>query len=206
MVRQVFCVHCDANDSFSEQCKRFSSVEMELISGLNKGWSKHSTFFQTLHFSAWIMTQFCIFEWIHLSILLVYYISFFRYCFLFFLWGGKLFLYLISLINESKLLRHVYICVKVMTLPFWMLAFKSFYSSPARTQILQSLSFTKWKLLSRVQLFVNPWTIACQAPLSMEFSWQENWSGWPFPSPGCKASVCSLVLCLVTTKIWSDRH
>ena len=124
----------------------------------------------------------------------------------FFFWGGKLFLYLISLINESKLLRHVYICVKVMTLPFWMLAFKSFYSSPARTQILQSLSFTKWKLLSCVQLFVNPWTIACQAPLSMEFSWQENWSGWPFPSPGCQASVCSLVLCLVTTKIWSDRH
>ena len=75
MVRQVFCVHCDANDSFSEQCKCFSLVEMELISGLNKGWSKHSTFFQTLHFNAWIMTQFCISDWIHLSILLIYYIS-----------------------------------------------------------------------------------------------------------------------------------
>ena len=31
---------------------------------------------------------------------------------------------------------------------------------------------------------MNPWTIACQAPLSMEFSRQEYWSGLPFPSPG----------------------
>ena len=31
---------------------------------------------------------------------------------------------------------------------------------------------------------VIPWTIACQAPLSMEFSKQEYWSGLPFPSPG----------------------
>ena len=29
-----------------------------------------------------------------------------------------------------------------------------------------------------------PWTVACQAPLSMEFSRQENWSGLLFPSPG----------------------
>ena len=27
------------------------------------------------------------------------------------------------------------------------------------------------------------WTVACQAPLSMEFSRQEYWSGLPFPSP-----------------------
>ena len=27
-------------------------------------------------------------------------------------------------------------------------------------------------------------TVACQAPLSMEFSRPEYWSGWPFPSPG----------------------
>ena len=32
--------------------------------------------------------------------------------------------------------------------------------------------------------FVTPWTVACQAPLSMEFSRQEYWSGLPFPSPG----------------------
>ena len=40
------------------------------------------------------------------------------------------------------------------------------------------------KLLSRVQLFATPWTVAHQAPLSMEFSRQEYWSGLPFPSPG----------------------
>ena len=28
------------------------------------------------------------------------------------------------------------------------------------------------------------WTLARQAPLSMEFSRQEYWSGLPFPSPG----------------------
>ena len=38
--------------------------------------------------------------------------------------------------------------------------------------------------LSHVQLFVTPWTVAHQAPLSMEFSRQEYQSGLPFPSPG----------------------
>ena len=32
-------------------------------------------------------------------------------------------------------------------------------------------------------LFATPWTVACQAHLSMEFSRQEYWSGLPFPSP-----------------------
>ena len=31
---------------------------------------------------------------------------------------------------------------------------------------------------------VTPWTVACQAPLSMRFSRQEYWSVLPFPSPG----------------------
>ena len=31
---------------------------------------------------------------------------------------------------------------------------------------------------------MTPWTVAHQAPLSMEFSRQEYWSGLPFPSPG----------------------
>ena len=37
---------------------------------------------------------------------------------------------------------------------------------------------------SHVRLFATPWTLACQAPLSMRFSWQEYWSGLPCPSPG----------------------
>ena len=35
-------------------------------------------------------------------------------------------------------------------------------------------------VLSRVWLFATPWTVACQALLSMEFSRQEYWSGLPF--------------------------
>ena len=31
---------------------------------------------------------------------------------------------------------------------------------------------------------MTPWTVACQAPLSMGFSRQEYWSGLPFPSSG----------------------
>ena len=38
--------------------------------------------------------------------------------------------------------------------------------------------------LSRVRLFVTPWTVAHQAPLSVEFPRQEYWSGLPFPSSG----------------------
>ena len=37
--------------------------------------------------------------------------------------------------------------------------------------------------LSHVQLFAALWTVACQAPLSMEFSKQEYWSGLPSPLP-----------------------
>ena len=42
----------------------------------------------------------------------------------------------------------------------------------------------KVRLLSCVQLFGTPWTVACQAPPSVEFSKQEYWSELPFPSPG----------------------
>ena len=31
---------------------------------------------------------------------------------------------------------------------------------------------------------MTPWTVACQAPLSLEFSKQEYWNRLPFPSPG----------------------
>ena len=32
--------------------------------------------------------------------------------------------------------------------------------------------------------FVTPWTVACQAPLSMGFPRHEYWTGLPFSSPG----------------------
>ena len=43
---------------------------------------------------------------------------------------------------------------------------------------------TQCQSLSPVQLFTTPWIKDHQAPLSMEFSRQEYWSGLPFPSPG----------------------
>ena len=58
------------------------------------------------------------------------------------------------------------------------------------------------QLLSLVGFFVASWTVAHQAPLSMEFSRQEYWSGLPFsspgdlPSPGVKPSQVSYVSCI----------
>uniref|UniRef100_A0AC11DBT5 Target of myb1 like 1 membrane trafficking protein n=1 Tax=Ovis aries TaxID=9940 RepID=A0AC11DBT5_SHEEP len=51
-------------------------------------------------------------------------------------------------------------------------------------EIQLTLSVMRAQLLSRVQLFAAPWTVAHQAPLSMEFSRQEYWTGLPFPPLG----------------------
>ena len=60
----------------------------------------------------------------------------------------------------------------------------------ARTLEWVAISFSnawKWKVnvksLSHVRLFTTPWTAAYQAPPSMGFSRQEDWSGGPSPSP-----------------------
>ena len=59
----------------------------------------------------------------------------------------------------------------------------------ARTLEWVAISFSnagkgkvKGKSLSRVRLFVTPWTAAHQAPPSMGFSRQEYWSGVPLPT------------------------
>ena len=39
-------------------------------------------------------------------------------------------------------------------------------------------------MLGCVQLFVAPWTLARQTPLSVGFFRQEHWSGLPLPPPG----------------------
>ena len=50
------------------------------------------------------------------------------------------------------------------------------------------------------QLFVTPWTVARQAPLSMGFPSQEYWSGLSFPSPGDlpdpETKPASLISCI----------
>ena len=58
--------------------------------------------------------------------------------------------------------------------------------------MLQGVGEEKGKSLSHFRLFVTPWMVARQAPLSMEFSKQEYWSGSPYlslanpPNPGIK--------------------
>ena len=55
-------------------------------------------------------------------------------------------------------------------------------SFPGMLLLIKGVSFcafeVKWKSLSRVRPFATPWTE------SLEFSRPEDWSGWPFPSPG----------------------
>ena len=49
---------------------------------------------------------------------------------------------------------------------------------------INQIQFSSVQLLSHVQLFVTPWTVAHHAPLSMGIPRQESWSGLPVPSPG----------------------
>ena len=50
--------------------------------------------------------------------------------------------------------------------------------------ILDEIVLSQCYSMSCVRLFVTPWTVACQAPLSIDFSRQDYWSGLPFPFPG----------------------
>ena len=70
----------------------------------------------------------------------------------------------------------------------------------ARTLEWVAISFCnawKWKVkgksLSRVRLFVTPWTAAYQAPSSMGFSRQEYWNGVPLPSLEILFTKCQIV-------------
>ena len=59
------------------------------------------------------------------------------------------------------------------------------HSNPAHSNPVRGLVFFVVVCsLSHIWLFATPWTVACQARLSMGFSRQEHWSGLPFPSPG----------------------
>ena len=47
-----------------------------------------------------------------------------------------------------------------------------------------SVNFSSSNLFAKLcPTLATPQTIACHVPLSMAFSRQEHWSGWPFPSP-----------------------
>ena len=62
------------------------------------------------------------------------------------------------------------------------------------------------QLLSHVWLFVTPWTVARQGPLSMGFYQQEYWSRLPFhppgdlPNPGIETTCPTLALKFFTAE------
>ena len=49
--------------------------------------------------------------------------------------------------------------------------------------IIREIKLSVLNCFSYVLLFVTPWTVACQVPVSMGFPRQESQSGLPFPSP-----------------------
>ena len=73
-------------------------------------------------------------------------------------------------ILNGKKLMHIYLPTSVSQLIHFMLIYH--------------IHKVKVKSLSRVWIFVTPWTIAYQVPSPMGFSRQEYWIGLPFPSPG----------------------
>ena len=64
------------------------------------------------------------------------------------------------------------------------LRFLSKTVSPAYSSLPWLMHACMLNCFSRVQLFATPGPAACQDHLSMGFSRQEYWSGFPFPSPG----------------------
>ena len=72
-----------------------------------------------------------------------------------------------------------YVCILVYAIiSFWLQYFILVWLQRYNSQKFSHLVVVQ--LLSHVQLFATPWTV--QAPLSMGFSRQEYWSGFPFPS------------------------
>ena len=71
--------------------------------------------------------------------------------------------------------------------PLWIPALCQLYFyiiNHSITCILSNVHMCLLSRFSRVWLFVTPWTIAFQAPLSLEFSSQEYWGGLSCPPPG----------------------
>ena len=69
----------------------------------------------------------------------------------------------------------------------------------------QRIAYLCAQLLSGVQLFVTPWTVTRQVPLSMGLSWQEYWSGLPFLPPDCVCGWGGYVAGGVCVAISSSR-
>ena len=81
---------------------------------------------------------------------------------------------------EGELLQHCSSITSSSIKIFNKMVSKTKYFTSSLTSSLK----IKVKSLSHIWLFVTPWTVTHQAPLSMGFSRQEYWSGLPFPTPG----------------------
>ena len=75
-------------------------------------------------------------------------------------------------------------CVCVYVCAYVCVIIKVIYSQTSPLVLCSCCAVCYALLLSCVWLFVTPWTVARQAPLSMGFSRQEYWSGLPCPPPG----------------------
>ena len=84
--------------------------------------------------------------------------------------------------------------VKAIIFPVVLYGYDSWTPKKAEYQRIDASEFWCWRRLLRVpwtarrsnqsilkEIFVTPWTVAYKAPLSMEFSRHECWSGLPFP-------------------------
>ena len=76
-----------------------------------------------------------------------------------------------------------------------------------KPQALVTVNRPCWHPLSHVQCFVTPWTVACQTPLSMEFSRQERileWVAIPFFRTSSQPRDQTWVSCIVAAYLPSE--
>ena len=74
--------------------------------------------------------------------------------------------------------------MQIFSLLFCMWKKKMKLSKVNQLILPYTMSMAECQSLSCVRLYATPWTVACQAPLSMRFSRQEYWSELPCTSPG----------------------
>ena len=100
-------------------------------------------------------------------------------------WSSSLFLLIVSVL-ESTLPNTNKVILDFLYLVFSGHTFFCPLFSTYLCLIFKKPLFLKQKYICvshSVWFFATPWTVACQVPLSMEFSRQDYWGELPFPSP-----------------------
>ena len=91
-----------------------------------------------------------------------------------------------SSLNSETVIPSALFFFFTVILTIWCLlwchaSFRTICFSSVKYAIMQACTLSQF---SDVWLFVTPWTVAHQLPLSMGFSRQEYWSGLPYSPPG----------------------